>query len=168
MKQLKTLKVFSLIVFFVALYLPLYTAVINAFGVSGTVSINITNLGLSTIMQVAMFVTVLFGLFGNFVRLSLQKAADIVVVVLFAIQIGLIILAKDSAVSYGLGFLTMIVTLTIYILSAFVPNFALKGYQTVGELFQNLGSKLVQTFGDSEGLTPVQESQFITEETNKE
>jgi hypothetical protein len=157
MKEVKTLKVFSLIGFFIALYLPIYTAVISAFGISGSISINITNLGLSLIMQIAMLVTVLFGLFGNFVRLSLQKASDIVVIVLFAIQIGLIMIAKDSVESYGLGFLTMIVTLAIYGVSAFAPSLALKGYQAVGNVLHKVGHQLVQTFGDAKQPEPVQE-----------
>lgn len=141
MDNVKRMKTWGLVLFYVSLYTPIYKG--NIFGAS--YSANVADLGQPLVVNLVALVAVLFALFANHLRPKLTKAGDITAIVVMGVAILLFSVAKAAGDSFGMAFYLILIATTVMVFATFFSTPALKGYEFIdgllGKVFDLLREK---------------------------
>ena len=141
MDKVKQIKTYSLILFFLAIYTPIYSVKSTLFGVDYVYSVNATDMNSPLMITLWALLPILFALIANHLRPSLVKIADIIALVFMGLLLALLAynVFQDSDTHFGIGFLIMLVATVEFGLVQFLPDLIIKFNGTVFSLFQNTG-----------------------------
>jgi hypothetical protein len=157
MSKLRKMSAITLVVLYVSVYIPVIIGSINLLGNTANYQVNITNLNFGFGFNVIFLLMMLFGSYTLYYNQKLKQISDWVIIVILAAFLMILIAAKDSTESFGIGYVILWFDWIAMILIKFLPDIMINVYDYVVKLFDKLGDILSKNQEEKDEAIEVEE-----------
>ena len=138
MKKIRKMNAITLVVLYVAVYIPVFIGSIDFLGITANYQVNIVNLNFGFGFNIIFLLMMLFGFYALYYNQKLKQISDWLIIVGLAGFLMILIAAKDSTESFGIGYVILWLDWIAIILLKFLPDIMINVYDYIAKLFVKL------------------------------